>query len=215
MRLGQKILHERTPFRSCSCEDQLNGFNSSFWGPFWWYVLHFLAINTNEEEWFSFLKLTRVLMPCGTCRVHFQKLSEEYIRSKEYGPTEKTETKFLVSLFFHNTVSLRIKGPPGIINFGSKYVESFYKNCSVFDTCAKIIYNMVVSSIPVRILCYQKIGGCISEQKTKDPEEFLKQKKTSLPKFSASILPKKISGKNKYKTLPVTMCVGFFRQKKI
>lgn len=91
----------------CSCSDNENGFATSYWGPCLWYVLKFFCLPSKSGQlrsgYLEFFEACGFLMPCSSCRSHFQCIHEPQPKLN----TVKERIAYLNRM--HNLVSLKVE----------------------------------------------------------------------------------------------------------
>lgn len=86
--------------------DSRDGFSPNIWAPSLWFFLHIISINfppnpTDQEkkDYMHFLFYVGKVMPCGTCRNHFQTDFDELGgRNLEYYKNRKIFSRFIYKM---------------------------------------------------------------------------------------------------------------------
>lgn len=85
---SQKVPFEKAPSQS-NQPTQSNGFGRSYWGPRLWYILHKMsyafpekATMEQQQLYFSYYNLTRFMISCPFCSVHFKSAIQTKLLSR-------------------------------------------------------------------------------------------------------------------------------------
>lgn len=121
---------------------------SYIWGPYFWYLFHFITFNYDHEKiqiYKQFFNNIKYILPCPICRTHYSKFIDKY-KPDKYLNSKDNFIKWMID--FHNIVNKGLKKKQinysDALNLYKQYdISKFFKmfNLLLEDPVNENFYN--------------------------------------------------------------------------
>ena len=138
------------------------GIEPQLFGPALWGAIHYIALgapesldSTQQLQYKHFYTSLSQVIPCYSCRQHFQELLNTYPIDNYLG---NKDTLFIWTVTVHNAVNKSLNKPEfSVIDAKNKWMQSTNNNVNNLSTNVKIIsstntYNLLIKIIVVLLI---------------------------------------------------------------